>query len=345
MKKIGIVTLNGNFNIGNRLQNYALKKYLESLKLDVETIWFCRIKDRFIMIIKNIIFNFLISSRGHNFRKFSKSYLNTKYFASTNVSNRYDYIIVGSDQVWNYNFPGFSKTMFLDFSPYEKNIAYSASFGIDRIPTKYNNMYKNGLNNIKSLSVREDAGKKIVNDIVGRKDVEVLVDPTMLLDKKEWDRVAKKPKKLNDSKYILLYFLGNISKKRMDVINKYAKENNYEIINILDKESKFYSCGPAEFLYLEKHAELICTDSYHASVFSIIYDRPFIIYDRDEKNHGNMGSRIDTLLSKLKINDRRYNGKSITSKNLKHDYKKAYEVLKLEREKSKKYLKKSMNLK
>ena len=110
--------------------------------------------------------------------------------------------------------------------------------------------------------------------------------------------------KTKKPKYILNYFLGNLSPKRRKEIERVAKENNCEIINILDKNDPLYVSGPSEFLYLEKNAFLICTDSFHSSVFAILYNRPFVVFDREEKGIENMGSRIDTLINKFKMNNR-----------------------------------------
>ena len=101
---------------------------------------------------------------------------------------------------------------------------------------------------------------------------------------------------LNHKRYILTYFLGNLSDSRKKEISRIANEYDCEIINLLDKKDPFYSCcGPSEFLYLEKNAFLICTDSFHSSVFAILYDRPFIVFNREDKLQ-NMNSRIANLL-------------------------------------------------
>lgn len=160
----------------------------------------------------------------------------------------------------------------------------------------------------------------------------------MLLTASEWDKVSKKPEMLKTDKYILNYFLGDLSKERMNEIRRVAKENNCEVINILDKDSVFYECGPSEFLYLEKHAFLICTDSFHSSVFAILYNRPFIVFDREQENVINMNSRLDTLISKLRLENRKYNGTYITYENMNHDYTESYKLLEIEREKSKEFL-------
>ena len=340
MKKVGILTLNGNFNVGNRLQNYALKKALENLGVKVETIWFTTPKENIKRNIKNIAFKVLNYKKKINFINFSKKNLNIKYYMNSRISDKYDYIIVGSDQVWNYNFPGFSSKLFLDFSPYEKNISYAASIGISEIADNYKDMFVKGINNIKSISVREDRAKEIVEELVPEKNAEVVVDPTMLLNSEEWDKLSRVPKKIPSKKFIFTYFLGDLSETRKNEIETFAKENDYEIVNILDKNNPYYDCGPNEFLYFEKNAELVCADSFHASVFAIIYNRPLIIFDREDKEE-RMGSRIDTLINKLKLKNVRYEGK-ITKDNLVQDYTEANSIIVKEKQKSFEFLKKAL---
>ena len=105
----------------------------------------------------------------------------------------------------------------------------------------------------------------------------------MLLSADDWDKVVKKPEQLKTNKYILNYFLGNLSETRKKEIERIAKDNGCEIINILDKDGEFYQTGPSEFLYLEKNASLICTDSFHSCVFAILYNRPFVVFDREDR--------------------------------------------------------------
>ena len=261
---------------------------------------------------------------------------------NADIANKYDYFICGSDQVWNYNFKTFNESMFLDFSPKEKNIAYAASFGIDKIENEYKNMFKEGMNNFKAISVRENEGKKIINDLDKSINVDVVLDPTLLIDKMSWKKIAKRPNLNVPQKYILVYMLGKDS-MNYDAINKIAQEKGWSIINIMDKDSEYYSVSPSEFLYLEQNATLICTDSFHSCVFGLIFNRPFVVFDRIDKNN-NMSSRLDTLLDKFKLDNRKFNGNSITNDNINHDYSKAYEVLKEEKEKSIKFLHESLEL-
>jgi hypothetical protein len=107
---------------------------------------------------------------------------------------------------------------YLDFADYDRTFSYAASFGIDAIPPQHLDAVRNGLNHIKYISVREEAGKRIVQELTGRTDVQVLVDPTMLLTADEWDIIAEKPRGDIPERYILTYFLGNVSDARRAVI-------------------------------------------------------------------------------------------------------------------------------
>ena len=360
MKKICIVSLYGNFNFGNKLQNYAIQKksndlnyYTEILRNSISKSRITKYKSLFKIIakMKNILNDYIFKKnyKNKNFKLFEKNFLKTsKCFTYYNLDNKklnkkYDYFIVGSDQVWNPNFGLKGDLRFLDFAKNKPKIAFSASFGVNSISKELHEEYKNGINNLDYISVREDAGKKIIEELTGRKNVEVLVDPTMLLSKKEWQEISKKPINLGNEKYILNYFLGELSDKRKNIINEFAKKMGYKIINILDKDDPFYESGPSEFVYLEEHAELICTDSFHSCVFGILMETPFIVFDREDKNE-NMNSRIDTLLSKFKLEDRKFDG-IINDNKLKMDCSETHKILKEEQEKSISFLKESLNYK
>ncbi len=351
--KVAIVTLNGNDNYGNKLQHYAVQKYLENSGVAVKTISFLYY-NQLNYYIKHFL-KYLLRKRYRNFCKFDRliNYYNKKIFYRTNLiipnnlDNEFDTFFVGSDQVWNSSINCFSNHYLLSFvKDNRKKNSISASFGISNIPAKDEALFENELKKFNSISVREYRGKELVEKLTNRNDVEVLVDPTMLLSSDEWDKVSKRPKQLNkigNKKYILNYFLGNLSEERGKEIDRIAKENDCYVINILDKNDPFYVCGPSEFLYLEKHAFLICTDSFHSSVFAILYNTPFIVFDRED-NVGDMSSRIDTLLSKFKLEDRKYNGK-ISDKLLKCDYKDAYKILEVERKKSDDFLRRALDIK
>ena len=348
MKKIGILTLNGNNNYGNKLQNYALLSYLKNIGFDVETIWF---KDNFKNYIKNTIKKYMPINnkykRINKFDKFTIKYLNRVFYKNNKIENLYDYFIVGSDQVWNYNLDTFNDNYLLTFSKDKnKNISYSASFGLSNLDKNIEEKFINGLNNFKNISVREEKGKSIVEALINREDVQVLIDPTMLLSSEDWDKISKKPKQLKNinKKYILIYFLGRLSSDKRNIIEKFAKENDFDIIDVYDKNNSFYNIGPEEFLYLEKNASLICTDSFHSAVFAILYNRPFISFNRDEIGTEGMSSRLDTLLDKFNLSERKYSG-DIDLNSLKINYVKTNEILSLERKKANLFLCEALNFK
>ena len=356
-KKVGILTLCGNDNFGNKLQNYATVQTVTNLKISVSTIWvenaFLAPKIKhFLKYMRRLYYDYVKYHNRRNYFLGFNTYLNIQEHLFFNndfekIASKYDAFLVGSDQVWNYNYFTNDSYYLLDKSKC-KNIAFSASFGVSDIPKQFHDRYKKGLSNFDYISVREDRGKEIVEELTGRKDVEVLVDPTMLLTSYEWDKVSKMPKQMKNKvgkKYILNYFLGELSDSRRKEIEKIAKENDCYIINILDKNDPFYCSGPSEFLYLEKNAFLVCTDSFHSCVFALLYDRPFVIFDREQKGVESMSSRLDTLISKFKLKNRRYNGKEITKENLEHDYSEAYKILEKERKKSKEFLEKALEIK
>lgn len=353
MSKVGILTINDNDNYGNRLQNYATQTFLSELNFDCITIknkpLLNKKKNNLEYILRNTK-NFLCKNK-HNesgvrkelFKKFNeKINFSEKTFNWFNLKwlKDFDYFITGSDQVWN---PGFrlSNVDLLSFAEENKRIAFSASIAFDHLSDIDIEHIKKEVSHYKAISVREATGKQIVEKATGRKDVEVLVDPTMLLTAKEWDKVSKKPEQLKTNKYILNYFLGELSEERKKEIQRIADENNCEVINILDKNSPFYETGPSEFLYLEKNAFLICTDSFHSSVFAIIFNKPFIVFDREDKTR--MNSRLETLLNKFKLKDRSFN-RHIKEEQLQVDYTEAYKILDIERKKSEDFLKRALDL-
>lgn len=345
--KVGILTINDNNNYGNRLQNYALQEYLKStFDVTCETVWnninrsfYWRLKRE----IKNFIKLLLKNNDGiryYNFKKFSKKIKHSRYkinnsFVPKQLNFSYDYFITGSDQVWNPNHNRLTKNDLLSFASPEKRVAYAASFGVSKIEKKYVGLLKNELEKFNLISVREDDGKKIIEKETGLKNAKVLIDPTMLLTCEQWSSIVKKPNQLKNKDFILCYFLGKIDNKLEHNIKKYADKNNLDIINILDKNSNFYNCGPDEFLYLEKHAKLICTDSFHSCVFAIIFNTPFQIFERNDE-HLSMNSRLNTLLKKFNLEDRKCNiNDELQAINI--NAAKVNQILNLERDRSYEY--------
>ena len=360
--KFGIVTIMDYGNFGNRLQNYAtyyvLKKnfkckvdslaaypekefnngnYVAWAKTQIAKRLCCYSR----LIEKKVGKNFV---RWNSFRTWSKLIATRNFYnqnkLSETINNQYDYFFAGSDQIWNFNFASHKfDDYFLRFAKNEKKVAISASFGIEEIPEEWKEIYIENLKAFPHISVREEAGKKIVKDLIGR-DVPVLIDPTMMLSKEEWLTVSKKPRVDCSKPYILKYYLGD--EKEEDKIDVWAKENGYEVYELLnDKIPELYSAGPGEFISLINNAAMVCSDSFHCIVFSIIFSKPFIVYVRRGKENY-MTSRLDTLLSKFGFQNR---WKHLVSEDeyLMCDYTYVDNILKKEQEKFLDYITNAIN--
>ncbi|MCI8396875.1 MAG: polysaccharide pyruvyl transferase family protein [Clostridia bacterium] len=347
MKKIAIVTINDTNNYGNRLQNYALQEFIKRFGFECETIYFKQKKmERIKTVVKNFIKFFLPTwhtkrIKEIRFKKFNEKYISQKGKNDKELGvakNQYDYFIVGSDQVWNYTYMKELEKYFLPYAKYEQSISYAASFGVSIIEEKYKQTVKNGINNIKYLSTREERGREIIKELTNR-EAEVLVDPTLLMSRKEWQNIEIKPKHFEVKKYILLYFLGE--NEYIDEIKDIARKYKLELIDITNiKQRKYYTFNPNEFVYLFNNAELIYTDSFHACVFSIIFNKPFFVFDRKQKDVKSMNSRLDTLL-KMFGQERRKIDKIVDNEEIFNcNYINSKEILEKERERSKEFLKK-----
>ena len=344
IERVGIITIFDLNNYGNRLQSYAVNYVLKSLNKEPENI--VNLNKGIIRVYLKINLSFLFigtkkeeAKRGQIFSKFTKMYGNTSY---RYTKSRYDFVICGSDQIWNPSWAG-TPEMFGNFADKSKRIAYAASFGVSEIPKEKKEYYKKYLSEMKAISVREEAGARIVKELTGR-DAEVLVDPTLMLDKNEWRKISKKPRFYDNKKYILTYFLGSVDKKYRQYIDNIAKTKEYEIINLEEENPNEYwnSTGPAEFIWLIEHREVTFTDSFHGSVFSVLMNVPFIVFERND-NQASMSSRIDTLLKTLQIPDRRFNNQTIEQV-MNKDYTHIPAILERERNKAIKFLKDAMEI-
>lgn len=365
MKKVAIITLNGYFNYGNRLQNYALQEVIKSLGHDVDTIMVNRNmknkEGRILRVLKNpkkllVIFKrFKINKknekisieRSKNFKQFSKKYISeTEYYISENnipsdLSNKFDFFVVGSDQVWNPFTVGKSGIYFLSFAPKEKRIAYAPSFGISNIPLEYKEEYKVLLSSMGKLSVREKAGAEIIKNLSGR-TAQILVDPTLLLSKEKWLSVSQQVSNKPKDSYLLTYFLGDISSEKQKKIKEIATLKKLKVINLSNiKDKDFYESGPSEFIDYINSAEIFLTDSFHGVVFSILLETPFIVFNRKD-NQPSMNSRIDTLLETFKFESRFSDKLKSNNEIFNLDFSHVHSILKEERERALNYLKEAI---
>lgn len=225
-----------------------------------------------------------------------------------NLLKRYDKFICGSDQMWN---PKFEinhnwEIMLLKFAPQEQKISFAASFGVDSLTDKEKEIFQDALNDFKAISVREESAVKIVEDLTTTTPT-LLLDPTMTLSHKEWERYCRKIGTLQNKKFIVKYVLGNHNEEITKSIENIRKEygSDIEVIDLMDENSRYYSIGPDQFLWLIKNSVAVLTDSFHATVFSILFHRPFVVFRR--KGHEEyMFDRLNTLLTKFHLENREY---------------------------------------
>lgn len=319
MKKILLTTLHS-ANIGNRLQNYALQNVLENKGYSVYNLVynehkiFLKIEIFIKSIIKFVLYcvgikKYYINEkcckkRIHRFNKFTNKYIHNKinisfYNYRALPINAFDLAITGSDQVWH-NWTGSEKELYyfyLMFMDKDKRASYAPSFGFSEVPQRDINIHKKGLSEMKYLSCREAKGAEIIKDLTERNALTV-PDPTMLLSRDEWKKISCKPEYEIPEKYMLVYFLGEFNEKYNKTLNHLMKERNCGKIDILDiNDLEKYSTDPSEFLWFVEHADCICTDSFHACVFSIIFEKPFMAFPRiGTDGMDKMFDRIEHLL-------------------------------------------------
>lgn len=264
------------------------------------------------------------------------------------LNEKYDAFVCGSDQIWAPSI--FNDKYFLSFVERpQKMIAYAPSIGLSKIEDPYvkNRMAEN-ISRFEHLSVREAQGAKLIKEICN-KEAKVVLDPTLLLTGNEWDTMAI-PKNENNP-YILCYFLGT-NKDNWSHAYELSKKTNIPL-KIIPVFSPDYErghdvadgVGPGEFLNLVKNASMICTDSFHGTTFSIIYNKPFYTYERfSSKDGNNQNSRIYNILKLLELEDRLVKDTKVISSNpLVCDYTNANEQLELKRNESKSYLESALS--
>lgn len=338
MRKIGYIcaTLN---NYGSLLQSYALQEKVKENGLEPEIIRYkepywrilLRMRDAelFKVTLKKLLLSKVIglkhaglktnlAKRANAFEQFRKDFIVRPVVCKTRVqltkqAKEYPLVLLGSDQLWHPM--NLKKDFFtLSFVPDNvKKVAYAASFGVSDIAKNMRQAYKTYLNRFDFISCREDSGTRIVRELTG-KDVPVVCDPSVLMTAQEWTPMLSDKVK-PEGKYIFCYFLGNNPQQREFVkalkdVLKCQIVALPHIVEYVDSDEEYadmlpYNVGPSEFMYLIKNAEFVCTDSFHATVFSLQFHKQFLVFDRFENGKGNSTtSRIETLLGVVNHPDR-----------------------------------------
>ncbi len=274
-------------SINYRIKNYRLDRYKKKNKNKLKK----EMDDRYLSFFN--FQNFLIP---HTKIVFNENSI-------VNTVNEYDAFITGSDQVWNYTW--YSPAYFLDFVPSTKiKISYAASLGLDTLTEKQREIMRNSLKDFTAVSVREEKAVDLIKDLSPVQPVCVL-DPTLLLEREDWENIAKEYP--IQEKYLFCYFLGD-NKKSRNLAKQYAKKTHLKIVTIANVstiaflEDKSFgdillkNVSPEQFLWLVKNAECIFTDSFHAVVFSSIFEKQYFVFNRE--SNGEMSGRI-TNITKL----------------------------------------------
>ena len=353
---IKTITCQNVYNYGASLQAYALQTYLEQLGHKVEIInfnpwylctrynpFFIHPASRFYQLVQRIPFlkyalgqlanrhMFRVYGRKGRFDKFTSDYLwltKLSYKTSEELQKnppKADIYIAGSDQIWNTDMQnGHEPAFYADFGSKETlRVAYAASFGIENLPEEYREFVHDEVVKFNAISVREQSGLKILKELGINNAVQV-VDPVFLLEKDEWGQLTIKAheyKNVPKSKYILIYdFIQDERIAKM--ATELKRQTNFPIVSVNDfRETKYADynindAGPLEFINLISNSAYVLANSFHGTVFAIIFNKQFYSFSLESQR---TSSRMRDLLSQYGL-ECRFNAQQIIDDDI--DYKK-----------------------
>ncbi len=322
--KIGILTFHRAINFGAILQMYALNNLIKTYGNEVEIINYYNLpmREDFKLLkkisLRSLFFFIILLPRNIisrlKFKKFNKRYfkLSGKLLSNSTeleeIANKYGKIVTGSDQVFNYIITYGDYNYFLEFChDKEKKIAYAPSFGFTDLNVE-GEQKKIGklLLDFKFLSIREKQGQEIIRKLTN-KSVPIVLDPTYLLDDKEWLKIARKVSIKGD--YLLVYSFGSDSLD--EFVKTFSQKWGLKVVWINGPLKKIFynnqipvgSIGPQEFIWLFANAKYIATNSFHGTAFSIIFKKNFYL-EMLKDNLGSRNSRFLTIIEELSLEDR-----------------------------------------
>lgn len=339
MKKIGIVGA-VNHNYGSILQTFALQKAVQNLGYYTEIIRYCEplrtkfrrlrnfdyaisrlkiVQRKLMMTLVYRKHNHNLSMRSASFRSFIDSRLNFSILCNSHselkkIVSNYDIFLLGSDQLWrpeNLLMDYFT----LNFVPDQiRKVAYAQSFGVNKIPKKMQPNYSAFLSRFSYLSCREKLGVELIKQLTNR-DAKWVCDPTLLLSAENWVQYMSSDVKY-DEKYVFCYFIGdNPNQRKLSM--EFARQKGCKVVALIHidefilSDEKYadytpYNIGPSQFLYLINKAEYVMTDSFHGTVFSLLFHKEFFTFNRFKNGiKKSTTSRIDSLLDAVNMMDRK----------------------------------------
>ena len=331
--KIGIITLPFNINYGGILQNFALQKVLKEMGHQVSTIeeknsYKLRIPKRYLAYTKRIVLRYLFRKKCEIFfekNEFNRLQIISKdlqQFIKRNIAlktyptfkhikaNEYDAFIIGSDQIWRPKYFTGIENAFLDFAQKWniRRIAYAPSFGTDK--WEYSKQQTQRCRKLISLfngiSIREKEGIDLCNKYFSKTAQHVL-DPTLLLSKDDYMEIISTDNAQKSKGNLLVYILDQ-SPEKEKVINRIIETkqlvpftvNNPNVFNYKLDINQRIQPSIEQWLRGFYDAEFVITDSFHACVFSIIFQKPFLVYGNIQRGL----SRFTSLLSTFHLENR-----------------------------------------
>lgn len=313
MRKIGILTFHRANNLGAVLQASALLKYVQ------DNIGQCELVDYFpnngipinyvgikkvLRYCKRIVlYPFAAKNRKRelnfdNYRTKYYSLSDKQYMGDSGIANAhfdYDAIISGSDQILNTTLTGNSKAYYLDFFN-GKKISYASSFGRKDVSKEEIELISNELPKFAALSVREQSGADIIKKEIGI-EPQLVLDPVFLLSKDEWSKKCNEQLKL-PKKYVFVYSM-EVSPVLENAVSTIKEETGLPVIIVrgggksgLIEGNEDSTCGPEEFLRYIRDAELVITNSFHGTAFSLIFEKKFLCVAHSTRN-----ARLENIMS------------------------------------------------
>ena len=346
MKPIGLVTCYSHHNYGSMLQAYATEMIMQKMGLPFQTIACTKPRDymtvnKYVYYLKKLLiadWNMYlgkkriakIKAKNPEFRKNAEmrdkkfDYFASKFFhTSACPRNRkeleamaanYSAFLVGSDQLWRTDSVEHGYFTLEWVPDGVRKVAYSTSIGVKEVPWFQVKKNKWFMNRFDHIALREQSACDLVYKLTGRK-VQVVLDPTLLFTGEQWMAIQQK-EPLTSGKYIFGYLLGNNPSQR-EFIKRVKDKTGYKIVALLHLDDYVpsddafadeapYNVGPCEFLNYIRNAEFVFTDSFHCSVFSILYKKNFFTFSRFAENaKQSTNTRIDNLLHITGLEDRR----------------------------------------
>lgn len=338
MQTIAIVNRTNLKNFGSVLQVYALCEAVKRLGYRSEVVWqsgnmsknqdirpvkvirtllrLCTYPSLFwstvkaIIEVKSQVVDELKEKKFNDFvaANFVQSFYDPEEITKMAATDKFYKFVCGSDQIWSSTTLYPDPMMYLRFSPKGKRVAYAPSLGRNYIPNYNKKILKKYISDVPCLSVREDEGRRLIEELTGR-DALVVADPTLLLSSMDWDGLKIEIE--TPENYVLCYFLDTPSDDVKTNICKYASLSGKDIVvlgklnNLGYPQNKihFPVAGPGEFLHLISNASMVITDSYHGMLFAINYHKKFWSVERAYSQY-DQSSRQLTVLSRIDLKER-----------------------------------------